>query len=336
MARLGFFVAVIAPPPRLAAVRLPTRWPRRRPCPPGVPGARRRPRRRACRSLPARPFVMVRSMVADEYVQPHRNRAARRARRDRASSPRSRASACSTPAPPGRLPDKSGIDGMTTTYTAEVFDETVRAQSAACRSPASPAACGFARWPPGGLTVFETGHSYSEPASPPAPRSSTPHRRGHRSSRAFAVTHDGAPFRAVDFNFWGVTFAVTATASTRRWRRRHTWWRAMSRRAPSHLARRRRVPVAVAGQHPRRLQAGLRRDRGIGWHLTCWTWHDGRHGARRRDAQRRRSGRWLDDGHVMYHLTGLARRRHLGALDQRAGAAADSRPISVPIPAVVR
>ena len=56
----------------------------------------------------------------------------------------------------------------------------------------------------------------------------------------FDVTKDGKPFDAVDFNFWGVTFAQgLRTASTRRWgpAASTTWSKATSREQTMRVLR---------------------------------------------------------------------------------------------------
>jgi hypothetical protein len=58
------------------------------------------------------------------------------------------------------------------------------------------------------LTVFEKGHSYADDAfSTRTIVVDTATGRQLGDLEAFAVNKDGAPFRSVDFNFWGVTFA---------------------------------------------------------------------------------------------------------------------------------
>ena len=72
------------------------------------------------------------------------------------------------------------------------------------------------------------------------------------------MTKDGKPFDAVDFNFWGVTFAKDSNrfyATLRHAAGTTTWSKATSReRDDAGAARRRRVPVALSGRHPDRLQ----------------------------------------------------------------------------------
>jgi hypothetical protein len=57
------------------------------------------------------------------------------------------------------------------------------------------------------LTVFETGHSYADPSfSTRTTVLETASGRPVGDLEDFAVQKDGAPFKAIDFNFWGVTF----------------------------------------------------------------------------------------------------------------------------------
>lgn len=58
------------------------------------------------------------------------------------------------------------------------------------------------------LTVFESGHSYADASfSTKTIIVDVPSGRVLGDLETFAVQRDGAPFEAVDFNFWGVTFA---------------------------------------------------------------------------------------------------------------------------------
>jgi hypothetical protein len=59
-----------------------------------------------------------------------------------------------------------------------------------------------------GITVFETGHSYAEHGfSTRTILVDTENGRVLRDLEQFTVWRDGRRFHAVDFNFWGVTFA---------------------------------------------------------------------------------------------------------------------------------
>ena len=58
------------------------------------------------------------------------------------------------------------------------------------------------------LTVFETGHSYADAAfSTRTILIETASGRRLADLEDFAIEKDGRPFKAVDFNFWGLTFA---------------------------------------------------------------------------------------------------------------------------------
>jgi hypothetical protein len=99
------------------------------------------------------------------------------------------------------------VEGIRTIYGAEIFDASFQVRG---RIPLSGVPSRVRVSPDGrraGVTVFEEGHSYAE------------HGYSTRTTlldlesasviadlESFAVTREGQPFRAVDFNFWGVTF----------------------------------------------------------------------------------------------------------------------------------
>jgi hypothetical protein len=59
------------------------------------------------------------------------------------------------------------------------------------------------------MTVFESGHSYADAAfSTRTTLIETATSRLIADLEEFAIEKDGRPFKAVDFNFWGVTFAA--------------------------------------------------------------------------------------------------------------------------------
>lgn len=98
--------------------------------------------------------------------------------------------------------------GFLTTYDAHVFDgRFVPGPGLPLTGPPSRArVSGDGRH--GAFTVFESGHSYA--AASFSTRTSLLDLRtgaslGHLEE--WEVLRDGAPFREVDFNFWGVTFA---------------------------------------------------------------------------------------------------------------------------------
>ena len=189
-----------------------------------------------------------------------------------------------------------GLDGMTTTYTAEVFDQQFASIG---RVPLTGVPSRVRVSPDGrraGITVFETGHSYSEAGySTRTTIVDTSSARILDHLEAFTVTRDDAPFRAVDFNFWGVTFA----------RDSNRFYATLASGGVKYLvegdvdARTARVlapDVECPSLSPDNTRVAYKKaftdERGIGWHLHVLDLaHDDRHAARRRDAQRRRSGR---------------------------------------------
>jgi hypothetical protein len=61
----------------------------------------------------------------------------------------------------------------------------------------------------GAVTAFVTGHSYADPGTFSTRTTLLDMTRGRKLAdlEDFAVTRDGEPFKSIDFNFWGVTFA---------------------------------------------------------------------------------------------------------------------------------
>ncbi len=258
-------------------------------------------------SPPARPFVMVRSMVADESFNhiaivpldaPEGPRFVTPLSCERVFYAGTRG-VCLT----------IGLDGMTTTYTAEVFDEQFASIG---RVPLTGVPSRVRVSPDGrraGITVFETGHSYSEAGySTRTTIIDTTSARILDHLEAFTVTRNGAPFRAVDFNFWGVTFA----------RDSNRFYATLSTGGVKHLvegnvdARTARVlapDVECPSLSPDNTRVAYKKaftdERGIGWHLHVLdlrTMIDTALDAETRSVDDQVE--WLDDGHVMYHLTG--------------------------------
>jgi hypothetical protein len=66
----------------------------------------------------------------------------------------------------------------------------------------------------GSVTAFVTGHSYADPGTFSTRTTILDMTRGRRLAdlEDFRVTRDGKPFRSIDFNFWGVTFARDGNA----------------------------------------------------------------------------------------------------------------------------
>lgn len=99
------------------------------------------------------------------------------------------------------------FEGLTARYVARVFDETFRVvgivplTGVPTRTRFSPDGSRAA------LTVFESGHSYADAAfSTRTTLVDTLNGGLIEHLEAFAVSKDGAPFRRVDVNYWGVTF----------------------------------------------------------------------------------------------------------------------------------
>ena len=97
--------------------------------------------------------------------------------------------------------------GALTTYAAELFDGsfknvlTVPLQGIPSRCRVSPDGRIAA------VTVFISGHAYTSPHfSTQTQLIDTADAKILANIEDFAVTRDGRPFKAADFNFWGVTF----------------------------------------------------------------------------------------------------------------------------------
>lgn len=102
--------------------------------------------------------------------------------------------------------------GVITTYHAHLFDSSLR-QTASFDLAGAPSRTRMsADGTLAATTVFVSGHSYSSPGF--STRTSIIDAQGGRliaaDLEAFAVTKDGQPFKASDFNFWGVTFTPDA------------------------------------------------------------------------------------------------------------------------------
>lgn len=101
-----------------------------------------------------------------------------------------------------------GTDGLRTIYGAEVFDSAFEVLG---RFPLTGVPSRVRLSPDGrraGITVFEQGHSYAEQGfSTRTTLLDTTTVTAIAELESFAVTRDGQRFKAIDFNFWGVTFA---------------------------------------------------------------------------------------------------------------------------------
>ena len=99
----------------------------------------------------------------------------------------------------------SGVD-----YTATLFDSKFEAQHTIALTgfPSRARVSSDGRY--GSMTVFVSGDSYLESPSAFSTRTTILEMNSGRQLgqlEQFQVTKDGEPFDAVDFNFWGVTFA---------------------------------------------------------------------------------------------------------------------------------
>lgn len=155
---------------------------------------------------PARPFLMVRSTASDDTW--------RRLVLAPLSSPD--AAAYTTPLECDRayFAANRGVclvderSGIVMNHYADIFDERfsrlhrVTLTGLASRTRVSP----DGRY--AGITVFESGHSYSDGAfSTKTTVIDTSSGEVRGDLEQFRIVRDGQTFRAVDFNFWGVTFA---------------------------------------------------------------------------------------------------------------------------------
>lgn len=99
------------------------------------------------------------------------------------------------------------FEGLAARYVARVFDEAFRIvgivplTGVPTRTRFSPDGSRAA------MTVFESGHSYADAAFSTRTTLIDTLKGGLIDHlEAFVVSKDGAPFRRVDFNYWGVTF----------------------------------------------------------------------------------------------------------------------------------
>ena len=187
-----------------------------------------------------------------------------------------------------------GLDGMTTTYTAEVFDEQFASIG---RVPLTGVPSRVRVSPDGrraGITVFETGHSYSEAGT--HPHHNHRHRigadpRSSRSVRRDARRAPSAPWTSTS----GASRCARQQSLLRDARHRRREAPGRRRRGRAHRPRA-GAPTSSARRCRRTTPASPTRRRSptsaaSAGTCTCWTCARYRHGARRRDAERGRSGR---------------------------------------------
>ncbi len=103
--------------------------------------------------------------------------------------------------------------GVVTTYHAHLLDRDLRTTASFDLAGAPSRTRMSADGTLAATTVFVSGHSYSAPGF--STRTSIIDVAGARmlvpDLEAFAVIKDGQPFKAVDFNFWGITFKPGST-----------------------------------------------------------------------------------------------------------------------------
>jgi hypothetical protein len=201
-----------------------------------------------------------------------------------------------------------GLEGIVTTYTAEIFDHAFAVTG---RVPLTGLPSRVRVSPDGrraGITVFETGHSYAESGySTRTTIVDTASATELGDLEKFSVTRDGRPFSEVDFNFWGVTFA----------RDSNRFYATLASGGVKYLveadidARTARVvttDVECPSLSPDNARIAYKKAytdaRGLGWHLEVLdlaTMKVTPLNAEPRSVDDQVE--WLDDGHVMYHLS---------------------------------
>ena len=202
---------------------------------------------------------------------------------------------------------KLGVDGMRTTYTAEVFDGAFQVVG---RVPLTGVPSRVRVSPDGrraGITVFEEGHSYAENGFSTR---TTLIEAGTATVitdlESFAVTRDGSPFREVDFNFWGVTFAKDGNrfyATLASGGVKYMVEGDVDLRSARVIARDVECPSLSPDNARIAYKKAYTGARGIGWTLhvlDLTTLSDTALDAESRSVDDQVE--WLDDGHVMYHL----------------------------------
>jgi hypothetical protein len=98
--------------------------------------------------------------------------------------------------------------GALTSYHAHLFDSSLRTTASLDLAGAPSRTRMSADGTLAAITVFVSGHSYSSPGFSTRTSIVDVHngRMVAADLEAFAVVKDGQPFKAADFNFWGVTF----------------------------------------------------------------------------------------------------------------------------------
>jgi len=189
-------------------------------------------------------------------------------------------------------------------YFAYVFDQSFREQQRVSLSGPPIRA----RVAPGGrraaLTVFESGHSYADRAfSTRTIVIDTGSGRTIADLEDLSVMKNGLAFKAVDFNFWGVTFAADGDefyATLKTGDARYLVKGSIDARRMDVMRGEVECPSLAPGGRLIVFKKPL--DRGVGWRLTAL---DLASGAERPLKQSQRSiddqVDWFDADHVVYH-----------------------------------
>jgi hypothetical protein len=197
-----------------------------------------------------------------------------------------------------------GLESIVTTYAAEIFDEQFHVTG---RVPLTGLPSRVRDGRRAGITVFETGHCYAESGySTRTTIVDTVSATVVGDLKAFAVTRDGNPFRAVDFNLWGVAFANDSNrfyATLASGGVKYLVEGDIDARSAKVIA----VDVECPSLSPDNTRIAYKKAytdaRGLGWHLEVLDLATKTVPPLANESQSVDDQvEWLDDGHVMYHI----------------------------------
>ena len=157
----------------------------------------------------------------------------------------------------------------------------------------------------GAVTAFVTGHSYADPGTFSTRATIIDMARGEKIAdlEDFDVSRDGRPFRSIDFNFWGITFASDD----------NTFYATLASGGDTYLVRgdlRRRSMVTLRrnAECPSLSPDGTRvvYKKRVG-EPAAWRYHvldlaSGRETALGETRAVDDQAEWLDDSHVLYRI----------------------------------
>lgn len=202
---------------------------------------------------------------------------------------------------------KLGVDGMRTTYTAEIFDSTFHVRG---RVPLTGVPSRVRVSPDGrraAVTVFEEGHSYAEHGFSTRTTIIDTSAIGILGDlESFEVSREGKRFHEVDFNFWGVTFAKDSNrfyATLSSGNVKYLVEGDVDAKSARVIARDVECPSISPDNTRVAYKKAYNDSRGIGWTLHVLdlaTRADVALGVERRSVDDQVE--WLDDDHVLYHL----------------------------------